>query len=322
MKDFLWLQLFAEGEGGEASGVTAPDAEEQQLKALGVPEDKIRKRAQRNAQVAVPTRGDQAPQQEAGQDAAVETEEEPEKANRMSWKEIMADPEYNGEMQKLIQERVKNLKPQQEAMKALTPALELLAGRYGLAAGKELDGKALADAIMHDDSLYEDKAAEMGISPELARRLDRMEYLEKMQAERDRETEQERQVREHMAGLMQQAEELKKDIPSFDLQAELQNPAFVRLTAPGVGVSVMDAFYAVHRKEMQEMLQKRAAKETAEQLAASIQAGRQRPVENGTSAQAPTTTHFDYGNMTKEQRAALRQKIKEAAARGEKIYPV
>lgn len=84
----------------------------------------------------------------------------------------------------------------------------------------------------------------------------------------------------------------------------------------------MDAFYAVHRKEMQEMAQKRAAKETAEQLAASIQAGRQRPVENGTSAQAPTTTHFDYGNMTKEQRAALRQKIREAAARGEKIYPV
>ena len=39
MKDFLWLQLFAEGEG-EASGVTAPDAEEQQLKALGVPEEK------------------------------------------------------------------------------------------------------------------------------------------------------------------------------------------------------------------------------------------------------------------------------------------
>lgn len=320
MKDFLWLQLFAEGEG-EASGVTAPDAEEQQLKALGVPEDKLKKRAQRSARETVPTRGDQEPQQDAGQDAAVETEE-PTKASRMTWKEIMADPEYNGEMQKLIQERVKNLKPQQEAMKALTPALELLAGRYGLAAGKELDGKALADAIMHDDSLYEDKAAEMGISPELARRLDRMEYLEKMQAERDRETEQERQVREHMAGLMQQAEELKKDIPSFDLQAELQNPAFVRLTAPGVGVSVMDAFYAVHRKEMQEMLQKRAAKETAEQLAASIQAGRQRPVENGTSAQAPTTTHFDYGNMTKEQRAALRQKIKEAAARGEKIYPV
>ena len=41
MKDFLWIQLFAEGEG-EASGVTAPDAEEQQLKALGVPEEKIR----------------------------------------------------------------------------------------------------------------------------------------------------------------------------------------------------------------------------------------------------------------------------------------
>lgn len=105
------------------------------------------------------------------------------------------------QMQKLIQERVKNLKPQQETMKAPTPALELLAGRYGLAAGKELDGNALADAILHDDSLYEDRAAEMGISPEMARRLDRMEYLEKMLAERDRETEQERQVREHMAGL-------------------------------------------------------------------------------------------------------------------------
>ena len=83
-----------------------------------------------------------------------------------------------------------------------------------------------------------------------------------------------------------------------------------------------DAYYAVHRKELQETLQRQAARDTAERMAASIQAGQSRPVENGIASQAATTGKFDYANMTKEQRQALREQIRQAAARGEKIYPV
>ena len=181
MEKKLWLQLFADG--GEAAGGdtgdTAPDAGEQELRALGVPEEKIRKRAQRKAAagVSVPIRrGGEPEEPDAGRDAAVEQEA----PKRMSWEEIMADPEYNGRMQQLVQQRLKSSKGAQEMLTTLQPALELLAERYGLDA-KQLDGKALAEAISGDDSLYEEKAQELGVSPEMARRIDRMERFEARQ---------------------------------------------------------------------------------------------------------------------------------------------
>jgi len=51
----------------------------------------------------------------------------------------------------------------------------------------------------------------------------------------------------HIEGLRQEGEELKKTFPNFDLQNELQNPVFRRMTAPGSGLTVADAYYAVHR---------------------------------------------------------------------------
>ena len=38
-------------------------------------------------------------------------------------------------------------------------------------------------------------------------------------------------------------------------------------------------------------------------------------------AQAPSVTTFDYAHASREQREALKRQIREAAARGEKIYP-
>ena len=47
MMEKHWLQLFAEGEGGQTGGETAPDAGEQTLEQLGVPAELIAKRAKR-----------------------------------------------------------------------------------------------------------------------------------------------------------------------------------------------------------------------------------------------------------------------------------
>ena len=63
------------------------------------------------------------------------------------------------------------------------------------------------------------------------------------------------------------------------------------------------------------------AQKTAQMISNSIQAGQKRPVENGTSGQAASVTSFDYRTASREQREALKRRIREAAARGEKLYP-
>ena len=329
---WLNLQLFAgEGAGdgggeGAAPGDNNADAGHQRLLDLGVPADKIRKnRAYKlNAPAPKPADGGQAKPQETKPEQAAAadnpTEDKTDKPTRMSWDEIMADPEYNKQMQATIQARLRSAKGAEEALGKLTPALELLARQHGQDPAN-LDYDALAKAISEDKSFYEDKALEMGVSVETAMEIDQDERAKaRKQREQERTIEQQK-IQQHFEKLHQQGEVMKKTFPGFDLMTELKNPAFARMTAPNVGISVEDAYYAVHRNEIQTASMQVAAQKTAQKISNSIQAGRSRPSENGTTGQAPSVTTFDYRNASKEQRDELKRQIRAAAARGEKLYP-
>jgi hypothetical protein len=348
MKSFkrLNLQLFAEGAGdGSASGsgagegavqattgVNATAAAEQKLRELGVPEDKIRKRASKYAsRMPMPT--ESAPVETEDTKKADEVVSAPTEDNnptdekvannttkRMTWDEIMADPEYNQQMQSLMSKRLKSAKIAEDNLAKLTPAMELLARKYKLDPSN-MDYEALNKAIEDDDEYYEDKALEMGVSNETARRIDKLERdnaREKAQAER---TAQEQQIQQHFQRLEEQGAELKKTFPGFDLKTELKNPAFARMTAPNIGISVADAYYAVHRDEIRMAESQVIAQKTAEKMSNAVQAGSRRPSELGTSSQAPSVNTFDYRKATPEQRAELKRRIFAAAANGEKVYP-
>lgn len=317
MMEKHWLQLFAEGEGGgQTGGEAAPDAGEQTLEQLGVPAELIAKRAKRTPHRAAPA----APKQEPQRDAAAEQPEETKAAQkRMTWDEIMADPEYNRQMQETVRQRLKDSRGAEERLHALDPAMQILAQRYGLK--DAADSKALAKAILEDNSFYEDKAAEMGVEPDVARRIDQMERFEQQREAEAQRSEQEKAMREHFRSLAEQEAELKKTVPDFNLQKELQNPTFLRMTAPGSGLRVADVYFALHRQELQEAARKQAAQEAAQKISASVRAGSNRPVENGVSSQAPSTGSIDYAHMTRAQRQAFKEEILRAAARGEKIYP-
>lgn len=324
LKDkWLNLQLFAgdgAGDGGGEganTGESAVDPGQQRLLELGVPEAKIRKnRAYKlNANPAAQKQGAQKQEQAA---AAENPTEEPKTAPnaRMSWDEIMADPEYNKQMQAVVQSRLRNAKGAEEALGKLAPALELLARKHGFDPANP-DYAALAQAISDDDSYYEDKALEMGVSVETAKKIDQQERDTARQQQQEARTLEQQKIQQHFAKLEQQAEELKKVFPNFDLRTELQNPNFVRMTSPNVGISVEDAYYACHRKELQTAAMQVAAHKTAQKISNDIQAGNRRPSENGTSGQAPSVTTFDYRSASPEQRAALKARIRS----GEKIYP-
>lgn len=321
------LQLFAEGAtGGDGAGAAesgegSADAGHQRLRELGVPEHLIRmnrtysRPQQAPAAQAAPEVREETEQRDV---AAETTEEKPteEKPARMSWEEIKKDPEYNAEIQKIVQARLKEGNAAQANLKTLTPALELLARKHGQDPAK-LDFEALAKAISDDDSYYEEKAMQMGLSVKTAKELDQAERQQARDQRQQALDLEQQKLQNHILKLEQQGQALKGTFPGFDLRTELNDPRFARLVSPGVGLSVDDAYYAVHRAEIQARLMQVAAQKTAQQISNAIQSGSRRPDESGVSAQAPSVTTLDYRNMSKAEREVLKNRIRS----GEIVYP-
>ena len=337
MTNFKWLnlQLFAgegAGAGGEGGGEAAATGDNnaiadagQKLREKGVPEHLIRRRAQYTAKAPeTQAKTEVEPKaEEAEQVAAAEnnpTEEKTEKPARMSWDEIMADPEYNKQMQATMRARLKSANGAEEKLSKITPALELLARKHGLDPAN-IDYDALTKAISDDDAYYEDKALQMGTSVETAKKIDQQERDTARQQRAAELSMQEQRIRNHYTGLEKQAKEFQKIIPGFDLATELKNPYFFRMTAPNVGISVRNAYYAVHHDEMMQAGMQATAKATAQNISNNIQARQRRPDENGISGQAPSATTFAYSNASREQREAFKRDLRARLARGEKVYP-
>lgn len=124
-------------------------------------------------------------------------------------------------------------------------------------------------------------------------------------------------MRGHFDSLQRQGRDMADRYVGFDLQKELENPMFVKLTGPHVGLSVEDAYMAMHHRELTRAVADGARRD----LSNAIRAGIARPAEHGRTAPAATVTTFDYRNADRAQRKAFKQEIYRAAARGEKIYP-
>ena len=342
---WFWLQLFA-GEGGGAAGGTGASggegggdgavsgvndglaAEDQRLLELGVPMEKLKKRAKRasaklpEGAVRTAPKETAKPQEQVATAEPNPTEEktEPTTQTRMSWDEIMADPEYNKQMQAVVRARLKSAQAAEESLAKLTPALEVLARRHGLNA-ENMDYEAIAKAINDDDAYYEDLALEKGVTLETAKRIDQQERDHARQQKEEARNLEQQKLHNHFAKLEQQGDALKKVFPNFDLRKELQNPKFAQMVSPNSLMSLEDAYYAVHRKEIDAARSQVIAQQTVQQISNSIQAGSRRPDENGTSGQSASVTTFDYSKASKAQREALKREIRAAAARGEKLYP-
>lgn len=330
---FSWLQLFADGTGdggaatsgetsvaaGQNTGVnvsvaaeqTAPKTTADRLAELGVPKEKLG-RAKYGKAVNQPQADAQAA---AAPKEAIEATETKDTAKRLTWDEIMADPDYNREMQKVVSSAKTKYKADAEGLEKLAPALQLLSKKYGVDSG---DYDAIAKAVADDDEYYEDRAMELGVSTEVAKQLERSEAVARAAEAQKQQFINEQKLMEHLGKMNAQAVELQKKYPNFDLRKELDNPTFRRLTAPDLMFSLEDAYELVHRDEIKESIRQAALKASVQQVSNAVQSNRSRPSEGGVpkSSNASIQT-FDYRNATREQREALKARIKS----GEKIYP-
>ena len=204
----------------------------------------------------------------------------PEKTEKPSWEDILQDPEYrrcyDTAVQSIVQHRLRNRQNAEQTLEKLAPVLEALRERYG--GGESLDAQALAESIRGDG------------------------------------TRQREEIRGHLDALLEEAALLRESLPDFDLLRELEDPAFLRLTAPHSGVSLADAYYARHRG----LIGEQAARQSLEAFSRSMNRQASRPRENH-GGQSAARLGTDPRGMSRQEREALKKRILEAGARGRKL---
>lgn len=326
MQTNLWfdLQFFADGaaaggEGGEgsASGVDSAAAGQKALEGLGVPADRREKWAKSKVRKDIPTatvQQDNGTAEQAAGDAD-------QSGGRPSWDDIISDPEYkqafDSQVQGIVRQRLAKTTQMQETFNKLQPALEFLATKYNLPV-ENLDYDKLVSAIQSDDSIVERFADERGTDLETAR-ADLKDKLELERLRRESRISMDRQTIEaHINKLHQQAEEVRQFDPNFDVDREIaENAVFARMTSPQIGMSVADAYFACHRKEILAQRDQAQAQQAIAAVANTIRANQSRPKENG-AAMPSSVTAKSYKDMTPSERAAFKKKLSMEWARGNK----
>ena len=282
----LKLQLFAEG-GGE--GGTGAEGTQGVTEAAAVSQKGVKNNPLANVKYGIQEEATPAAE-EVKQTATPDRNAEFEKLIKGEYKDL-----YDAKMQDTIRKRLKANEDTVNRFNALTPTLELLANKYGV---KPDDIEALNKAIEEDDSYFEDEAMKKGLT---VQQLKEMRKMEKENANRLYQS------------WMEQAEKAKTVYPSFDLNAEMQNPQFINLLRSNIDVRT--AYEVLHKDEIIPAAMQFTAKTVEQKLTNKIMAGGSRPAENGMKSQSAAVIKSDVSQLSKADRAEIIRRVQ----RGEKI---
>ena len=330
-KEYLDLQLFAEGgDGGDGSGAAGSEGEGSaaEIRVGDVLPDgtvvdenlasSMRENADLYSNLAQEMQARaQAPGQDQGKAGQQAGKEAQNGSTREEWEAVKKQfaQFYGEDVHATIDKRFKN---QADATKQLEEAnrqlerqnkvLNIVMKHANVSNFDELE-----DTITSDE--LEAEASEKDIPVEVLRQL---KDLEAANAQHNEEMQQAKN-REYINGLIQQGQELQKIYPDFDIIRELnENPRFVQLTSPAVGLSVEEAFNAIHGKDMQAQILAYGVQAGKDQTAKAIRANGMRPVEGanrGGRSGAGTAAAPNLGAMSDEQYEA----IKARTMRGEHV---
>lgn len=215
---------------------------------------------------------------------AVDAGQEEKKAEgKPSWEELLRDPAYKSRydeaVQGIVKARLRGRAQAEEKLRRLEPVLRALEESYGLT--EESEAETVAALLRESAGLRRPS---------------------------------EEQIARHLEALIGEALSLRESVPDFDLAQELEDPAFLRLTAPHSGVTLADAYYARHRAEREQ----ETARKSLEAVSRSVRSLGARPRElRETGAGTPFST--DPRQMSRKEREALKKRILEAKAQGRSL---
>ena len=222
--------------------------------------------------------------------------------------------QYQQRMQQSISDRFKNQADLQGQLDGLKPMLDALAKQRGIQAG---DYETLSKNILDDDSLYEEEAEAAGMTVSAYKQFQRLQQQADEMRRQQEEAREQAMFRQHLQGLVQQGEELKKVYPNFDLMAELGNEQFRRMTSPEGGLTVAQAYHGLHYDELAPQIMSAGIQRARTQISQAIQANASRPVEGAVQGNAAAVNaQVDVRKMTPQQRKAL---LERARLHGEVI---
>ena len=116
----------------------------------------------------------------------------------------------------------------------------------------------------------------------------------------DRHAEEDAAIKAHFDRIWQEAEAFSREVPGFDLAAELADDGFAALLSPARGLTLEQAYFVRHGRELLS-----AAERAAEaRVSAAL----------GSAAAAPAV-RWDAAD------ARTREALKARIRKGEKIYP-
>lgn len=292
IKYIINLQLFAEG-SGEAGSDAAVQTEGVKGSAAEVKYGIQPKEEAPAAEVQT-------------QPQEIDREAEFEKLIKGDYKE-----QYDARMQKTIQSRLKSSKETVDKYNSLTPTLELLAKKYGVADATDID--ALNKAIQADDTLFEDEAMKNDMTVEQYKQFRDMRLENQQLKQRMQEQERQEKGRQLYQTWMQQAEQVKQIYPSFDLQTEMQNPTFMDLL--GSHIDVRTAYEVLHNQEIISGAMQYTADKVRGDMARSLAANSALPKENGTGSRSAAVVKNDVTKLTDKDIDEVMRRV----ARGEVI---
>lgn len=230
--------------------------------------------------------------------------------------------DYDRDVQSIVQRRLKGSKAIEERLNTLAPVLQTLAERYGMDASdvNAIDVKALSKALSEDQELYEAEASREGMPVDLYMKAKQVERQQQAMQAQQRAMQEQAAARQEYASLLTQAVAFKAVNPSFNLDAEMENPAFGRMVLQpphGSGVPIEAAYYAIHHKEIEQARRQQqvqvtqyAVQQTAEKTAKAIASGSRRPTENGVAKVAGADVRTDPRSLTKAERAEIKRRVR------------
>lgn len=211
------------------------------------------------------------------------------------------------DMSEAIKGRVKGLKAREteltEMLDKYKPISERLSVRYGTS---DLD--ELVKMLDNDDSWLEAEAAKRGLTKEATKTVMEVEREKRALAQREAEHRAELQRIENVTRWRAEERELRKTYPNFNLDEEFDDPRFSNLLFGGV--SVEDAYMALHAKDIVRGGVQYAYEKGREAQADSIRANADRPLENGVSSKPAVNTKIDVSKLTNAELDAIEARVR------------
>lgn len=227
---------------------------------------------------------------------------------------------YTTETQRIINDRFKKEKANEQRLSAQQPIIDALMQHYGIEDGDLAKLRASFDG---DDAmngvLFSKAAEEAGMSVEQYRK-----YLQVQQENISLKQQEEARRRQQQADAaynewMRQAAELTGTAeapgkyPSFDLATEAKNPRFLAMLR--AGVPMQHAYEVTHLTDILASNAASTARETEKRIVDNVRAKGMRPNENGTTSQPAVTVKSDPSKFTKADRAEIARRVRQ----GERI---